>query len=316
MNPTLQGYAAAVLESVDAGQQATVASELNQIEQLVLSTPALRAALTDTAVHGPARRAVLRDLLEGKVSEPARRLASFAASAVSAPDVLSALNWVCHRSQRLVDGVREPEPPLSLGQARRRVGGFAEALFESMSNADLEEMEDSLFRFARIVQSAPPLRTALTDRDQPVASRQGLVSQLLDGKVTEPTESLVRYAVAGGRARDFVGTLDWLVEQTARARGWRIARVRAAAEIDDAQRASLSETLSSMVGGAPVELQVVLDPTLLSGAVIEIGDVRVDASARGRIDALREHLAPGGWEDEGFGSRANRSGGQTTKGAV
>ncbi len=315
MKPTLQGYAAAVLGAVDPGQRATVASELNQIERLVLSTPALRAALTDTAVTGPARQAVMRDILEGKVSEPARRLASFATAAVSAPDVLSALTWAGHRAQRLADGLSEPEPPLSLSQARLRVGGFAQALYESMSGQELEEMEDSLFRFARIVQSTPALRTALSDRDQPLEARQGLIGQLLGGKVSAPTEALVRYAVAGGRARDFVGTLDWLVEQTARARGWRIARVRSAAEIDDVQRAALSETLSSMVG-APVELQLVLDPTLLSGAVIEIGDLRVDASARGRIDALREHLTAGGWEDAGFGSHANRSGGQTTKGAV
>jgi len=313
VNPTLQGYSAAVLESVDAGQLATVASELNQIEQLVLATPALRAALSDTAVSGPARRAVLRDLLEGKVSEPARRLAAFAAGAVSAPDVLQALAWVARRAQRDVDGVREPEPPLSLTRARQRVGGFAQALYETMPTEELEGMEDSLFRFARIVESAPSLRTVLTDRDRPVASRQGLVGQLLQGKVTAATYALVGYVVVGGRARDFVGTLDWLVEQTARARGWRIARVRAAAEIEAPQRSGLSDTLSSLVG-SPVELQIVLDPTLLSGAVIQIGDLQVDASARGRIDALREHLVPGGWEDARVGSRANR-GGSTTEGA-
>ena len=131
------------------------------------------------------------------------------------------------------------------------------------------------------------------------------MGQLLQGKVTAATYALVGYVVVGGRARDFVGTLDWLVEQTARARGRRIARVRAAAEIEVAQRSGLSDTLSSLVG-SPVELQIVLDPTLLSGAVIQIGDLQVDASARGRIDALREHLVPGGWEDARVGARANR----------
>jgi F-type H+-transporting ATPase subunit delta len=314
VNPTLQGYSAAVLESVDAGQLATVASDLNDIEQLVLGTPPLRAALSDTAVNGPARAAVMRDLLAGKVSEPARRLAAFASGAVAAPDVIGALTGVAHRAQRAADGVREPEPPLSLKQARQRVGGYAQERYESMSTEDLEAMEDSLFRFARIVESNPGLRTALSDRDQPVGSRQGLVDQLLEGKVSAPTFALVGYVVEGGRARDFVGTLDWLVELTAQARGWRIARVRSAAEIEAAQRTGLSDTLSSLVG-APVELQVVLDPALLSGAVIQIGDLQVDATARGRIDALREHLVPGGWDNQGFGSRSNR-GGSTTEGAV
>jgi F0F1-type ATP synthase delta subunit len=103
-----------------------------------------------------------------------------------------------------------------------------------------------------------------------------------------------------------------LVEQTAKARGWRIARVRAAAPTEEGQRSELSDSLTSLAG-APVELQVVIDEALLSGAVIQIGDLQVDASARGRIDALREHLMPGGWEDSGFNTGAMRASETTTK---
>jgi F-type H+-transporting ATPase subunit delta len=199
-------------------------------------------------------------------------------------------------------------------RARARVGGYAQAIFESMTTGELENMEDELFRFARIVASTPALRRALVDRDLSIEARQGLVSQLLEGKVQDRTLSLVRYVIAGGRARDIVGTLDWLVEQTAGARGWRIARVRAAAPVEEAQRTGLTETLASLAG-SPVELQVVIDPTLLSGAVIEIGDLRVDATARGRLNALREHLAPGGWDDKLSGG-VDRPRGTTTEGAV
>ena len=239
------------------------------------------------------------DLLDGKVSEPARRLAAFACAAVRAPEVPAALGWVATRARHAAEGQEFDEPSLSLMQSRQRVGGFATAVHEDLSTSELESLEDDLFRFARIVESTPALRAALVDRDLAVEARQGLVTQLLEGKVQPSTVSLVRYAVAGGRARDIVGTLDWLVEQTAKARGWRIARVRAAAPIEEAQRGELSESLTSLAG-APVELQVVIDEALLSGAVIQIGDLQVDASARGRIDALREHLMPGGWEDSGF----------------
>ena len=92
-----------------------------------------------------------------------------------------------------------------------------------------------------------------------------------------------------------MGTLDCLVEQTAQARGWRIARVRAAAPIDDAQRHRAGR-FAGTLAGVPVELQVEVDESLLSGAVIHIGDLQVDATARGRLDALREHLPPAGWE--------------------
>jgi F-type H+-transporting ATPase subunit delta len=303
VNPTLQGYAAGVMESVGADGLGALADDVESIEQLVLSNGTLRAALSDTSVPGSARRAVMLDLLEGRVGEPARRLAAFACMSVPAQDVTAGLSWLSLRVRHAAEREVTEEPSLSLTRARERVAGFATELYEDMSTPELESLEDDLFRFARIVGATPELRSALTDRDLAVAARQGLVTQLLEGKVPATTLSLVRYTVAGGRARDFVGTLDFLVEQTALARGWRIARVRAARPIDEAQRTELTDALGSLAGG-PVELQVEIDESLLSGARIRIGDLQVDATARGRIDALREHFTPAGWEPTGFGQAA------------
>jgi F-type H+-transporting ATPase subunit delta len=299
VNPSLQGYTAAVAETAGPAALGALAADLEAIEQLVLSNPQLQAALTDTAVHGPSRRAVMLDLLEGKVVPEARRLAAYASMAVHAPEVPSALGWVSTRVRHLDEG-QDEEPGLSLMESRQRVGGFATAVHEDMSTAELESLEDNLFRFARIVEATPALRAALSDRDVAVSARRGLVTQLLEGKLPASSLALACYAVTGGRARDIVGTLDYLVEMTAQARGWRIARVRAAAPIDEVQRSALTESLGRLAGG-PVELQVEVDESLLSGALIRIGDLQVDATARGRIDALREHFAPTGWEPVGFG---------------
>ena len=133
-----------------------------------------------------------------------------------------------------------------------------------MSNDALESLEDDLSRLGRIVASTPPLRATLTDRDLDAAARQGLVSELVEGKVPATTLALVRYVVTGGRARDFVGTITFLVEQTAAAHGWHIATVRATAPIDDAQQTMLTDSLAGLAG-RPVELQVVIDQALLSG---------------------------------------------------
>lgn len=314
MNPALQGYSAAVAEMAGADALRGVAADLESIEQLVLANGQLRAALSDTAVPGTSRRAVMLDLLEGKVSAEARRAAAFASGVVAAQEVVTALGWLALRVRHLSEG-QDDEPGLSLTASRQRVGGYATAVHEDMSTAELESLEDDLFRFARIVASTPQLRAALTDRDLAVEARQGVVSQLLEGKVPAATLGLVRYAVAGGRARDFVGTIDFLVEATAQARGWRIARVTAAAPIDDAQRGELSESLGTLAG-APVELQVEVDESLLSGARIRIGDLQVDATARGRLDALREHLAPSGsWQPSEALGRRNQISNDNTEGA-
>jgi F-type H+-transporting ATPase subunit delta len=309
VNPAIQGYTAAVADALDEAARRAVAGELAAVEQLLATNEALRDAMTDVAVPPRARRAVLQDLLSGRISNAAARVASFAAGAVHAQEVPAAIAWVANHFHKLAEDETATAPVLGHRQARERVGGFAAAVFEDLSVAELEDVEDELFRFARIVGAAPELRFALSDRDLAVEARRGLVDGLLTGKVQRATLLLVDYAVIGGRPRDFVGTVEWLAEHAALARGWRVARVRSGQAVDDDERRKLEETLSR-VAGSPVQLQVTVDPTLLAGVDVEIGDLRLDATARGRLERLRDHIVPAGWTDVGFGrvERAVRTG--------
>ncbi len=68
-----------------------------------------------------------------------------------------------------------------------------------------------------------------------------------------------------------------------------MARVQAAHAVDEAQRSSLSDALAHLTGN-PVDLQVTIDPALLGGVVVQVGDLLVDSSTRHRLDELKEHL--------------------------
>jgi F-type H+-transporting ATPase subunit delta len=215
--------------------------------------------------------------------------------------VPAALDWLALRARHAAEGTADAEGSLGHLAARERVVGYATAVFEGLTVEQLDELEDELFRFARTVEAAPTLRTVLSDRDVPLEARHQVVQQLLAGKVSAAALALVQYTLTGGRPRDFVGTLDALVVETAKARGWRVARVRAAREVDADESSRLSESLTHL-SGSPVELQVTIDPDLLSGVLIDIGDLRVDATARGRLDALREHMLTHGWDDTALGA--------------
>lgn len=305
MNPALEGYASAVLEGIGEDERRRTAEDLARIHELFLHNEDLRATLTDTALAPGARRAVLEDLLSGKVSGSARRVAGYAAGVVNAPEVPAAMTWLTLRAERAAAGTGPSEggePGLSHTEARRRVSGYASGLFEELPTDRLEGMEDEMFRFSRTVEVSPALRSALSDRDIPVEQRQGIVRDLLAGKVQVSTLRLVDYVVRGGRARDFAGTIAWLVEEIARARGWRIARVRAGQEVPDEERNRLTDSLSHLAG-SPVELHITVDPSLLAGVKVRIGDLQLDATARDRLDQLRQHLAGGDWGDSGASSR-------------
>jgi len=303
VNPAVQGYAAAVVDTLSGDERDRLVADIAAVDRELARNPELRAALTDVVVPGRARRAVVAELLDHKVGGPAKRLCAYAAGAVRAQEVPAAITWLAHRLRQVHDTPDTEEQSLGHLSARMRVGGYAAALFEDVSSAELDEVEDQLFRFSRMVATTPELRSALGDRDLPARVRRALVDDLLSGKVHAATQRLVDYAVVGGRARDIVGTLDWLVEQTAAARGWRVARVRAGQQVTEEEREKLERTLRALAG-APVELQVTVDPKLLAGVNIQIGDLQLDETARGRLDRLREHMTTGEWTDLGFSHAA------------
>ena len=296
MNPALQGYLAAMEETLTAdGGLADAGAQIDAFADIVEGNNALLLAVNDGSVPVPARRAVLDRLLEGKVRPEVARLVHQAVSVVPAGEVVTTFRWIGSHLERLATRAAatavEPFDEEVLGRlgSRNRVSGYAAAVFEGCTVADLEEIEDQLFRFARTVEADRRLRGALGDRDLPVAVRQEVIAKLLDGKVLPATVRLASYAARGGRARDIVSTLDALVEDAARARGWRVARVSAADAVDDGQQRDLSDALALLTGN-PVDLQVTVDPDLLGGVVVQVGDLLVDSSTRHRLDELKEHV--------------------------
>ncbi len=296
MNPALQGYLAAMEESLaSAGALGDAASELQSVAELVTTNNELELAINDGSVPVSARRSVLDDLLDGKVRPEVRSLIHQAVTVVPASDLEAAFHWLASQMRIAAEhgpsvaGETDDEATLGRLASRNRVSGYAAAVFEGVTTAELEEIEDQLFRFARTVENSRPLRHALGDRDLPVALRQQVIADLFGDQVLPATQRLAAYAVRGGRARDIVATLDALVVDAARARGWRVARVQSAKVVDDAQRQGLSEALARLAGN-PVELQVTIDPKLLGGVVVQVGDLLVDGSARHRLNELKEHL--------------------------
>jgi F0F1-type ATP synthase delta subunit len=292
MLPKLEGFATAVLGRLDTTSLARVTADLESIDSTIQSRPDLSAVLTDTSISHVARGQVVNDLLESKVSAEALRLAVYAASAVPAQEVPRSLGDLVFGARALRDMGEFPHPSLGLLDARRRVAGFADALLEEIDTESFSTIEDDLFRWARTVEGNESLRHLLLDRDAPLESRLGLTTQLLEGKVNPVSLALAQFTIVGGRPRDVVGTLDYLVNYVAQSRDWRVARVRTARELDPEVQHELADSLHAITG-KDVELQIADDPSLLGGVLVEIGDLRLDASTKGRLGALHDAVASG-----------------------
>ena len=133
------------------------------------------------------------------------------------------------------------------------------------------------------------LTQLLSDRTAASEKKRGLLANVIYGKVTMFTEALALQVI--GRPRH--NPVDDLVElssEFAGMRGKTVARVATAEELSDSQRGVLAQKLEKIYG-REMAIHSEVDPSLLGGMVVRVGDEVIDGSTRGKLNRLRTDMA-------------------------
>jgi F-type H+-transporting ATPase subunit delta len=146
---------------------------------------------------------------------------------------------------------------------------------------------DELYRVGRLFESSDELRQALTDTSVPASRRQQAVEGLLTGQVQPVTLGIVSLLVAAGRVIELPRIADAMAALAAAATSKRLAEVRSAVPLTSDQERRLAAALEKAAGG-PVDVKVIVDPSVLGGVVAQIGDTVIDGSVRSRLTKLRD----------------------------
>jgi F-type H+-transporting ATPase subunit delta len=168
--------------------------------------------------------------------------------------------------------------------------GYAEALFRVLqAEGELDEVEDELFRFGKLLESNYDLKQALADQALPPDQRAKVLDALLADKVTPHTLGLLQFIVNQGHARQLPEILEDLSDIAAEARDAAVAEVRTAMPLDEDQRTQLAEALSTATGKR-VQLKALVDRSVLGGVYAKIGDTVIDGTVRRRLQQLKEQV--------------------------
>jgi F-type H+-transporting ATPase subunit delta len=240
-----------------------IGDQLFAVVRLLDSEHGLRRALADATKPAAEKADVVRRLLHGRVSEATEEMVADAVAA----------RWAT-------------------------AGDFADALeqlaIEALTMAaqyggTLDDLEDDLFRFGRVVSAQPALRTVLIGPVGPDAKGSLLVN-LLSEKVSGPSLSLITQVLTHPRGRSPQAVLDLAASIAARRREQLIAVVRVATELSAAQRQRLLAALTATYGQG-IHLNVVHDPAVVGGVSVQIGDELIDGTAASRLAEVRRRLA-------------------------
>ncbi|MET9473920.1 F0F1 ATP synthase subunit delta [Streptomyces sp. NPDC002917] len=247
--------------SVDA---AKLAEELAAVTALLQREVSLRRVLTDPSQAGEAKAELAGRLLRGQVGGETVDLVSGMVRS----------RW--SQSRDLVDSVEELANIADLTAAQR--------------SGDLDDVEDELFRFGRIVASDRELRAALTNRSASTAAKGELLRSLLGGKARPVTERVVVRLVTQPRGRSLEAGLESLSKLAAERRDRMVAVVTSAVPLSDQQKQRLGAALAKIYG-RPMHLNLDVDPTVLGGIAVRVGDELINGTIAERLDEATRRMA-------------------------
>ncbi|MFB7305792.1 F0F1 ATP synthase subunit delta [Streptomyces sp. NPDC056192] len=270
MNGASREALAAARERLDALTDSTsvdvakLAEELAAVTALLQREVSLRRVLTDPSQAGEAKAELAGRLLRSQVGG-------------ETVDLISGMvrsRW--SQSRDLVDSVEELANIADLTVAQR--------------SGDLDDVEDELFRFGRIVASDKELRAALTNRTASTAAKGELLRSLLGGKARPVTERVIVRLVTQPRGRSLEAGLESLSKLAAERRDRMVAVVTSAVPLSDRQKQRLGAALAKIYG-RPMHLNLDVDPTVLGGIAVRVGDELINGTIAERLDEATRRMA-------------------------
>jgi F-type H+-transporting ATPase subunit delta len=247
----------------DGANGAVLGDELFSVVAAMEASAALRRGVADPSREPAAKAALAQRLFGHRVSAPA---AGIVATVVQQ-------RWAAERD--LTDTVENLAVQAVLSDA------------EKSGRAD--RVEDELFRFERIVAGNPSLRDVVTDRAIPGRAKLDLVDELLAAKCAPETVRLARQAVGSPRGRRFARVIEDYLGVASLRRAQMTATVISAVPLDETQRERLTVALTSIYG-RQVHLNTVIDPSVIGGIRVQIGDEVVDGTVLRKLDSARRHM--------------------------
>jgi len=166
---------------------------------------------------------------------------------------------------------------------------YAEAAFSLAREQNALPRWAEMLRVVSNVASDPTVRAALDNPRLDTAAKESLLLSLCGDALDAEGKSFIRVLLESDRIAvlpDIRGLFDALKDG---ADGVARAQIVSAFPLDDAQLGSLKTALEKRFG-KKIAATVSVDPQLIGGARVTVGDTVIDASVRGELQAMSSQL--------------------------
>ena len=174
---------------------------------------------------------------------------------------------------------------------RRIAGRYAEALFDlAQQEGKTELWERELASLGMVIAQTPDLTAVLTHPEIPLSRKEHIVQRAFEGKVTPEVLALLFMLIKRGHEPDFDVIHDAYLALWNKARRVLPVQVTTAVPLTPQQKQELIRAVSAHTGYTTIQMHAAVDPAIIAGLVVTLGDRVIDVSAQTVLEELRTAL--------------------------
>ncbi len=168
---------------------------------------------------------------------------------------------------------------------------YAQALFEVASKKnELDQVESNVTDIAGILKINPEFVDFLSHPLIASEDKKKTLQTVFGGHVSPTTLNILYVLIDNGRADLIKQIGDEYVQLANEARNIVNAIVKSAVELNEEQLASVAAQFSKLTG-KNVRVQSIIDPSILGGIIVRIGDRVYDGSIKSKLDRFKRNAS-------------------------
>jgi F-type H+-transporting ATPase subunit delta len=169
--------------------------------------------------------------------------------------------------------------------------GYARAMLMVAAGEEMvDRVEQELTQFKAVLEKNGSVLEFLKDPKVAPEGKEKAIVEIFGGEISQITLHQVALAIGQGRGELLVDIIDEFFRLASESRKKATADVVTAVPLSEETGKKLEEVLSELIGEA-VFLKKTVDPSLLGGLVVRVGERIIDGSIRSQLHRLREGIS-------------------------
>ena len=168
---------------------------------------------------------------------------------------------------------------------------YGEALFQlALENGELDLIHEEIQVAFEVLKKSDDLIRFLNHPNVSKDEKINALEEMFQGKFSNTTIGFFVIIVEKGRYNELYSIFEYFIQLVREHKKFGTAYVASATELTMEQKEKIENKLLKTTDYISIDMEYSVDPSLLGGLVIRIGDRVVDSSLRLKLDLLKKEL--------------------------